>query len=82
MPQTVENFKVVGKLHDRSILSTEMTDLCANLPIYRVAKGRLNQSDTEETSDDEVHDTAEMPGEGEGNNKLHRQIKSFHFLEA
>ncbi|CAH3015163.1 unnamed protein product [Porites evermanni] len=63
-PQTVETYKVVGKLQDRSILSTEMADLCANLPIYRVTKGRLSQDDTKELWDEEEAYVAEMPLEG------------------
>lgn len=45
-PQSEVTYKVVGKLHDRSGLSKEMADLCANLPIYRVAQGDLVQRDT------------------------------------
>lgn len=65
---TVENFKVVGKLQDQSILSTEMADLCANLPIYRVTKGRLSQDDTKKLWDEEEANVAEMPAEGEEKN--------------
>ena len=40
-----ENFKVVGKLSDRSDLSDEMKDLCAGLPIYRMQKMVENDAD-------------------------------------
>ena len=60
-PQREETFKVVGKLDDRSSLSTEMADLCANLPIYRVVKGDVNQNDMDEmTRDAEDADVTEM----------------------
>ena len=45
-----------------------MADLCANLPIYRVAKGRLSQDDTKELWDEEEANVAEMPAEGEEKN--------------
>ena len=48
-----------------------MADLCANLPIYRVTKGRLSQDDTKELWDEEAS-VAEMPAEGEEKNELHR----------
>ena len=41
-PQIVVTYKAIGKLGDRSGLSQEMRELCANLPIYRVVK----QNDT------------------------------------
>ena len=53
-PQNDIKSKIIGKLNDRSGLSNEMADLCANLPIYRVTEGDVNQSDT----DDAVEDTA------------------------
>ena len=50
-----------------------MADLCANLPIYRVTKGRLSQDDTKELGDgEEEANVAEMPAEGEEKNDLHR----------
>ena len=49
-----------------------MTDLCANLPIYRVTKGRLSQNDTKELGDEAEANVAEMPAEGEEKNELHR----------
>lgn len=42
-----------------------MADLCANLPIYRVTKGRLSQDDTKELWHEEEANVAEMPAEGE-----------------
>lgn len=48
-----------------------MADLCANLPIYRVTKGRLSQDDTKELWDEEeanVEEANEMPAEGEEKN--------------
>ena len=46
-----ENFKVVGKLRDRSDLSDEMKDLCAKLPIYRIRKMVEKQNDADEMED-------------------------------
>ena len=46
-----ENFKVVGKLSDRSDLSDEMKDLCAKLPIYRIRKLDEKQNDAYEMED-------------------------------
>ena len=46
-----ENFKVVGKLSDRSDLSDEMKDLCAGLPIYRMRKMVEKQNDADEMED-------------------------------
>ena len=60
-PQTTATYKAIGKLHDRSGLSQEMADLCANLPVYRVVK----QNDAaDQTSDSGDADPAEIPGEG------------------
>ena len=46
-----ENFKVVGKLSDRSDLSDEMKGLCAGLPIYRMRKMVEKQNDADEMED-------------------------------
>ena len=59
-----KNFKVVGKLSDRSDLSDEMKDLCAKLPIYRIRKLEKKQSDADQVEDhvqqsDEVNDAQE-----------------------
>ena len=59
-----KNFKVVGKLSDRSDLSDEMKDLCAKLPIYRIRKLEKKQSDAYQVEDhvqqsDEVDDAQE-----------------------
>jgi len=40
-PSTLSEYVVVGTLDDRSILSDEMADMCAKLPIYRVMKKSL-----------------------------------------
>ena len=49
--------KVVGLLDDRSVLSTEMEDLCANLPIYVVVRSAMNPNDKEADEDvDELVD--------------------------
>ena len=45
---------VVGELEDRSGLSTEMADLCVNLPIYVVTDGAMNLNDEE--ADEETDD--------------------------
>ena len=50
-PQSVETLKAVGKLNDRSYLTAEMADLCANLPICRVIEGTVNQNDTFQMND-------------------------------
>ncbi|CAH3130040.1 unnamed protein product, partial [Pocillopora meandrina] len=39
--------KVVGLLDDRSVLSTGMVNLCANLPIYAVVRSAMNPNDKE-----------------------------------
>ena len=49
-----ENFKVVGKLRDRSDLSDEMKDLCAKLPIYRIRKLEKKQNDDASQMEDDV----------------------------
>ena len=64
-----ENFKVVGKLRDRSDLSDEMKDLCAKLPIYRIRKLEKKQSDADQMEDhveqsDEVDDAPERVARG------------------
>lgn len=51
-PQTDIKSKIIGKLNDRSGLSNEMADLCANLPIYRIAEGDVSQSDTNDAVED------------------------------
>lgn len=50
-PQTGAKLKVQGTLTDRSRLSRKMVDLCAKLPIYRVAKGDLNPNNMKQTND-------------------------------
>ena len=49
--ESEENFKAVGKLSDRSGLSDEMTDLCAELPIYRIRKINEKQNDPDQMED-------------------------------
>ena len=39
--------KVVGLLDDRSVLSTEMEDLCTNLLIYVVVRRAMSPNDEE-----------------------------------
>ena len=46
-----ENFKAIGKLSDRSGLSDEMKDLCAELPIYRIRKINEKQNDPDQMED-------------------------------
>lgn len=63
--------KVVGLLDDRSVLSNEMEDMCANLPIYVVVRGAMNPNDKEadvesdedvdEVVDEEARDFPEIP---------------------
>jgi len=50
-PQSEKKLKVVGKLSDRSGLSNEMADLCANLTIYQVTEGAVNQNDADIMND-------------------------------
>ena len=49
--ESEENFKAVGKLSDRSGLSDEMKDLCAELPIYRIRKINEKQNDPDQMED-------------------------------
>ena len=49
--ESEENFKAVGKLSDRSGLSDEMKDLCAELPIYRIRKINEKQNDADQMED-------------------------------
>ena len=45
-----------------------MADLCANLPIYRVVRGNVAQSDVaEQMSDEEAAGVPEIRGVGEEN---------------
>lgn len=55
-----ENFKVVGKLRDRSDLSDEMKDLCAKLPIYRLRKLEKKQNDDADQMEDDVEQSDEV----------------------
>ena len=55
-----ENFKVVGKLRDRSDLSDEMKDLCAKLPIYRIRKLEKKQNDDADQIEDHVEQSDEV----------------------
>ena len=55
-----ENFKVVGKLRDRSDLSDEMKDLCAKLPIYRIRKLEKKQNDDAHQMEDDVEQSDEV----------------------
>ena len=49
--ESEENFRAVGKLSDRSGLSDEMKDLCAELPIYRIRKINEKQNDPDQMED-------------------------------
>ena len=73
-PQTTATYKAIGKLDDRSGLSQEMRDLCANLTIYRVVK----QNDTaDQKSDSGDADPAKVPAgegrDGKGATYVHAQ---------
>ena len=68
-PRTVEDvpttsteiqMKVVGLLDDRSVLSTEMEDLCANQPIYVVVVRRARNSNEKEAGVDSDEDVNEL----------------------
>ena len=60
--RSVEQLRVVGKFHNRSILSTEMKDLCAKLPIRRVTEGDVSQNDMDQMDEeDEELDVARKP---------------------
>ena len=62
--------KVVELLDDRSVLSIEMEDLCANLPIYVVVRRAMKPNDKEadvesdkdvdEVNDEEARDFPEI----------------------
>ena len=43
---------MIGTLEDRSELSNEMAELCAQLPIYIVAEVDLDPSDADQASDE------------------------------
>ena len=53
--------KVVGLLDDGSVLSTEMGDMCANLPIYVIVRRAINPNDKEADveSDEDVDELIE-----------------------
>ena len=53
--------KVVGLLDDGSVLSTEMGDMCANLPIYVFVRRAINPNDKEADveSDEDVDELIE-----------------------
>ena len=59
-PQHQVPYKVIGKLNDRSGLSDEMAELCANQPIYLVRRGDLDQSDTADKVKDQSDDADQM----------------------
>ena len=67
-----ENFKAVGKLSDRSSLSDEMKDLCAELPIYRIRKINEKQNDADQMEDPiiEANDLIDVAKEGAKGNKI------------
>ena len=66
-----ENFKVVGKLSDRSDLSDEMKDLCAKLPIYRIRKLDEKQNDADQTEGNVQHvDELDAPERVARGNKM------------
>ena len=61
-PQTEAKLKTYGTLTDRSNLSSEMVNLCAKLPIYRVTRDDLNPQNTSQTNDAvENADEAQLP---------------------
>ena len=57
-PRAEVKLKVVSTLDDRSELSDEMANLCAKLPIYKVAEGEVDLSRMNQTSD--VVQTADL----------------------
>ena len=61
-----ENFKAIGKLSDRSGLSDEMKDLCAELPIYRIRKINEKQNDADQMEDPimDANDLTDVAKEG------------------
>ena len=60
---TETQMTVVGELEDRSGLSTEMADLCVNLPIYVVTDGAMNLNDEEADEETDVDDDMEADEE-------------------
>ena len=54
---------VVGELEDRSGLSAEMADLCANLPIYVITDGAMNLNDEEADEETDADDDMEADAE-------------------
>ena len=74
-----ENFKVVGRLSDRSDLSDEMKDLCAELPIYRMSKLDEKQNDADEMEDHvQESDGLDAPKRVARGNKM---LNGNHFRE-
>ena len=74
-----ENFKVVGKLSDRSDLSDEMKDLCAGLPIYRIRKINEKQNDADQMEDHvQQSDGLDAPKRVARGNKM---LNGNHFRE-
>ena len=57
---TEKQMKVVGPLDDRSVLSTEMEELCANQPIYVVIVRRVRNSNEKEAGVDSDEDVNEL----------------------
>ena len=57
---TEKQMKVVGLLDDRSVLSTEMEDLCANQPIYVAVVRRARNSNEKEAGVDSDEDVNEL----------------------
>ena len=58
--------KVVGLLDDGSVLSTEMEDLCANLPIYVIVRRARNSNEKEADveSDEDVNELVDEEARG------------------
>ena len=58
--------KVVELLDDRSVLSIEMEDLCANLPIYVVVRRARNSNEKEADveSDEDVNELVDEEARG------------------
>ena len=58
--------KVVGLLDDRSVLSDEMADLCANLPSYVVVSRAMNVNDEEAMNPNEMEADVENDEDVDG----------------
>ena len=77
-----ESFKIVGNLSDRSGLSDEMKDLCAELPIYRIRKINEKQNDADQMEDSIISekDLIDAGKNFAKGNKMHDSMEIMFFF--